>query len=280
MAEKQVTKIDQEVNTYLEKSGTLQGFQKAQMLSKSIGTIKNLLTKDFMEPIMEMQGNKLGFRTDKDGKGGYPMPIVRNCLIEAVLSGVQPVGNQFNIIASNCYITKEGFLYLLKNYPGLRYSITYELPRIGKEKKSAAVDAKIVWSLNGGKEQEKTLHLPIKMNAYMGTDAVLGKADRKSRAWLYNHLTGNNLGDGDAESVETATQDINYEEVNEDEEESIEKGLLEFIENCDNIEELKANEDFFQSEQEKKAYQSKLKELEVKEKKEGMKNDNEKIDMP
>src|SRR5699024_8865903 len=102
MADQKVAKIDQEVNTYLEKSGTLEGFQKAQVLSKSIGTIKQLLTKDFMEPVMEMQGNKLGFKTDKDTKGGYPMPIVRNCLIEAVLSGVQPVGNQFNIIAGQC----------------------------------------------------------------------------------------------------------------------------------------------------------------------------------
>src|SRR5215204_5340477 len=91
----------------------LNGFEKAYLIANAIAELKSLLTPEYMKPIMQMQGNKLGFKTDKDKDGGYPEAIVKNCLIEAVLMGVQPFGNQFNIIANNTYITKEGYGYLL-----------------------------------------------------------------------------------------------------------------------------------------------------------------------
>jgi hypothetical protein len=109
---------------------------------------------------------------------------------------VQPFGNQFNIIAGNCYITKEGFGYLLKNYGGLSYKIIPTLPRINGDKSSAAIVMKIEWTLNGVKQTED-LDIPVKMNAYMGTDAVIGKATRKARAWLFNTINDSEIADGD-----------------------------------------------------------------------------------
>src|SRR6185295_14617871 len=103
----------------------------------------------------------------------YPEEVVKNCLIEAVLTGVQPFGNQFNIIAGNCYITKEGFGYLLANYSGLSYEIIPALPRINADKSSAAIVMKIKWTLNSI-EKERELEIPVKMNSFMGTDAVIG----------------------------------------------------------------------------------------------------------
>ncbi|MFK5282891.1 hypothetical protein ACI3PL_25325, partial [Lacticaseibacillus paracasei] len=79
---------------------------------------------------MALQGNRLGFKTDKDKSGGYPESVVKNCLIEAVLLGIQPTGNQFNIIAGNMYPTKEGCGYLLNNFKGLSYNLVCSLPRI------------------------------------------------------------------------------------------------------------------------------------------------------
>jgi len=56
---------------------------------------------------------------------------------------------------------------------------------------------KISYSLNGGQKKEKDIDIPVKMNAMMGTDAVIGKATRKARAWLYNTITGSEIADGD-----------------------------------------------------------------------------------
>lgn len=175
------------------------GFEKAYLIAHAAGELKKLLNDEYMKPIMDLQGNKLGFKTDKDNNGGYPKDVVKNCLIEAVLTGVQPFGNQFNIIAGNCYITKEGFGYLLKNIKGLQYEIIPELPRINAQ--SAAVVMNIEWTI-GGVTKNKKLDIPIKVNQYMGADAVIGKATRKARCWLFNTITGNEIMDGDITDVE------------------------------------------------------------------------------
>lgn len=180
-------------------SEELLGFEKAYMIASAVQELKNLLTPEYMKPIMALQGNKLGFKTDRDKDGGYPEEVVKNCLIEAVLLGVQPFGNQFNIIAGNSYITKEGFGYLLSNIKGLSYKIIPHLPRVGE--KSAAVVMKIQWAY-GGQDNEQEIDFPIKVNSFMGTDGVIGKATRKARAWLFYTVTGSEISDGDVQDID------------------------------------------------------------------------------
>lgn len=187
------TKLNQSVMNVLGQDKII-GFEKAYLVSNAIGELKELLTPEYMKPIMNLQGNKLGFKTDKDKDGGYPETVVKNCLIEAVLFGLQPTGNQFNIIAGNMYATKEGVGHLLSKIQGLRYEITPELPRINAQ--SAAVVMNIEWSLSGVRNSKK-MDIPIKLNQYMGADAVLGKATRKARKWLYDTITGNEIPEGD-----------------------------------------------------------------------------------
>lgn len=186
---------------------TVEGFEKAYLMANAIGELKALLTPEYMKPIMDLQGNRLGFLTDKDknkdgSKGpGYPEEVVKNCLIEAVLFGLQPTGNQFNIIASNTYSTKEGVGYLLSKIPNLEYDIVPELPRMKEGESKAAVVMNISWTL-AGTFREKKLDIPVKVNAYMGTDAVIGKATRKARKWLYDTITGNELPEGEVQDAE------------------------------------------------------------------------------
>ena len=180
-------------------NGALIGFEKAYAVANAINELKSLLSPEYMKPIMELQGNKLGFKTDKDRDGGYSETVVKNCLIEAVLFGLQPCGNQFNIIAGNMYATKEGVGYLLSKIEGLSYDIIAELPRI--KDVSGAVVMKITWTLQGV-TQTKQLDLPIKINSGMGVDAVIGKATRKARKWLYDTITGSEVPEGDVIDVD------------------------------------------------------------------------------
>lgn len=213
--ENSLTTISQEVIQKLNdtvisviKADGMQGFEKAFLIAEAAGKLKAALTPEYMKPIMELQGNRLGFKTDMDSEGGYKEPVVRNCLIEAVLTGVQPFGNQFNIIAGNCYITKEGFGYLLSKFPGLTYEIIPALPRISmsNEKQSAAVVMKITWTLNG-ETKTREIDFAIRMNKFMGTDAVIGKATRKARAWLFWTISGIEVGDGDVTDVDAKVMD-------------------------------------------------------------------------
>lgn len=177
------------------------GFEKAFMVASAIEELKSLLTPEYMKPIMAMQGNKLGFKTDKDTSGGYGQDVVKNCLIEAVLMGLQPTGNQFNIIAGNTYATKDGVGELLKQMPGLNYKLNFELPRINPDKTSAAIKVKVSWNVDGSKGDE-TIEIPVKMNSMMGTDAVIGKATRKARKWLFDYLTGSELPEGEVTDID------------------------------------------------------------------------------
>lgn len=189
----------------------LKGFEKAFAVAGAMKNLKTLLTKEYMDPIMDLQGSSLGFKTDKDREGGYKENVVKDCLIEAVLRGVQPFGNHFNIIAGNCYLTKEGFGYLLDNTSGLKWKISPQLPRIQGEK--AAVNMDISWFTNGGAENKHSLEVAVRVNKGMGTDAVVGKATRKARAWLFNNLNDMEVGDGDIVEIEVEVIDIAKKEV-------------------------------------------------------------------
>ena len=169
-------------------------FRKMAMVAGAIQELRNLLTPKVMAPIMALQGTSLGFRTDKDSTGGYSVDIVRDCLIEATLQGVYPVGNEFNIIAARCYITKEGFGHKLRDIPGLYYMITPTVPVM--KNGGAVVTMLVEWTYNG-KSNSRELEIAVRVNAGMGTDAIIGKATRKARAWLFTAVTGMELGEGD-----------------------------------------------------------------------------------
>lgn len=192
-------KLDESVLSVIG-SKTMLGFEKANRVAQAVSDLKGLLTDEYMKPIMNLQGNKLGFRTDKDKNGGYPVEIVKNCLIEAVLMGLQPTGNQFNIIAGNMYPTKEGCGYLLNNFRGLSYKIVCGLPKVNQEKTSAAVDVTITWKLNG-EEKTEVVPIPIKIDQYASVDSIIGKATRKGRAWLLSFVSGVEVTDGEVEDV-------------------------------------------------------------------------------
>lgn len=229
-------KLDAQVLQVIGSEETLAGFEKAYQIATAAQQLKNLLTSEYMKPIMALQGNRLGFKTDKDDKGGYPEEVVKNCLIEAVLTGVQPWGNQFNIIAGNTYVTKEGFGHLLANFKGLKdYEIIPGLPRINTEKSGAAIVMKVKWTLQSEPAQERDLDISVKMNAYMGVDAVIGKATRKARAWLHGKISGVEIGEGDVNDIDHKVVGSKVNPIDKNEER-----LALLIKDATTVEELKS----------------------------------------
>lgn len=239
-------KIDSIVLNVLSQKQT-DGFVKAHLYAKGINELKNCLDSKYMAEIMPLMNTKLGFKTDRPNRSNpkpYTVDEVRNCLIEAVFLGLQPYGNEFNIISGNCYPTKEGMGALLKQLTIekkiLDYDITPQLPRVNGE--SAAIIMEINYITSAGEEKVKNLDIPIKVNKMMGTDAIIGKATRKARAWLYNTVTGVDIADGDVTdipyqditskgSVKQRQSDQKYEEEKQN--------LIIDIQSCENIDELK-----------------------------------------
>lgn len=193
-------KLNEAVGSVLNQTNLL-GFERAYATAQSIEVLKTLLTPEYMAPIMQLQGNRLGFKTDKDKSGGYPMDAVKNCLIEAVLMGLQPFGNEFNIIAGNTYATKEGVGRLLATWKGLKYSLICGVPKPASDGKSAVVDVNIKWTINQ-EAKEETIPISVKMDAYTSVDAMVGKATRKGRAWLLSAISGIEIVEADVTDIE------------------------------------------------------------------------------
>ena len=194
--------VSQELNNQVLAvlSNKVEGFQKAFVMASAIQVLKDRLTPEFMKPIMALQGSNLGFKTDKDKNQGYPEIEVKACLIDAVLLGLQPTGNEFNIIAGNMYPTRQGFGSLLKKISGLKYSIAYSNPIFTQDKSSATCTTTIKWELNG-EQQQQDVEFAIKSNAYASADAIIGKAERKARRWLFNTVEGTDVPDGDVSDI-------------------------------------------------------------------------------
>ena len=175
--------------------------------------LREMLTDDIMQPIMALQGNKLGFITDRDrrkGPGGYvkgdgyPLEIVRDVTIWAAGNGARMVGNEINIIAGNGYLTREYFGRKLDDLLGPEnWSILPEVPRIVRNpdgKTGALVTGKLHWRDSAG-EHTETLQLAIKGDEYASTDAYIGKYERKARKFILERCTRRRYSDGEAGDI-------------------------------------------------------------------------------
>lgn len=185
----------QEVAAYgTEQYALADTIRRTYGIATAVRALTSLLTPQAMEPIMALQNSPLGFLTD-NRSGGYSVDTVRTAYIQALIEGLDPVGNEWNILASRMYVTKNGMKHKLRNIPGLRYSVRPGIPRNAGEK-GALVPVHLEWSV-GGEARQTDLEFAVKLNAGMGADALVGKATRKALAWLYEEVTGNSVSEGE-----------------------------------------------------------------------------------
>ncbi len=186
-------------------------FMQAVRMAYGIKTIREALPDGFVrDNFMPLQNSPLGFLTD--AKEGYDINTVRDVICEALLRGVMPVNNEFNIIAGRLYIAKNGFERLVREFDGVQ-DLTYELavPHLAGDK-GALVACVAKWYHDGVEDElvcaDKTKdggidsRIPVKVNGGMGADGILGKATRKMFARIYAKLIGTSVDLADADGDE------------------------------------------------------------------------------
>lgn len=201
---KRVEPIEQLVERYgVQAIQALPAFQRALTLARGIQLLRAAMTPEIIAEIMPLQGTRLGFRTDRDDKGGYVPDVVREVAIQALLHGLHFSGNEFNIIAGNLYATKEGYERKVRELPGL--TDLKLVPGVPAVKDGGCVVPYLAsWRL-WGEPGNVELKIPIRVVGSQGIDAILGKAKRKILAWIYSYVTGSEhsaLGDADEEGGE------------------------------------------------------------------------------
>jgi len=188
---------------------------QAIVLGRGMKELREAMTEKLVRYVfMPLQGIKLGFRTDKDKDGGYPWEIVRDAAVEALMRGLRPIGNEFNIIGGNCYTTKEGFERKLTEFPGLTdLEITPGVPVI--KDSSALVPFEAKWKIDGKPDELRAVlfppdketgevvdtRIPVRVNSGQIVDAVVGKGKRKMLARIWERITGVKEDSGDVADV-------------------------------------------------------------------------------
>lgn len=184
----------------------LGGFAKSVKLARGMALLQKAI-QPHMGELMAMRGSKLGFRTDRDSTDKpYPESVIRDALVEGMLRGARPVGNEINVIGGNCYLTREFFERRLRELDGLTDLEIEEGVPANAGERGALVEMHATWRLHGrpmrldcAKSEDRDTRIPVRMNAGMGADAVLGKARRKLLARIYARCTGSEWAQAEAE---------------------------------------------------------------------------------
>jgi hypothetical protein len=145
--------------------------------------------------------------------------VVREVFIESKLRGFHTVGNEFNIIAGRFYGAQNGFKRLVREKTAGSYEPSIDPPVFSPDGKQARVKCRARWKL-GSKEQSIGIEANdpcefiIRVNAFMGADGIVGKADRRLAKRVFERITGqtvpdaevSDLAEGAVETTATVTQ--------------------------------------------------------------------------
>lgn len=212
------TAAEVEIAAFEEKAEELNGLsltldvppaRRMFVLAKAMNDLDEALTPEVMRPIMSLMGSRVGYLTDrdkpKDGKPQKPYDEVevKEVVKEAILCGAYMTNNEVNIIAGAMYTTKNHFIRKVREIPGLTDLVVgVGTPHVLNGETKVKCTAK--WNLHGkeqsiGLDEKMPCIFTIKVNSYMGPDAVVGKATRKLYKKIYETATGSEISipDGD-----------------------------------------------------------------------------------
>lgn len=178
--------------------------------AKAIRLIKEALTDEIMTDFMSLMNSAHGFKTDRPNNKDstfYSKDEVRSCLVEAFLKGAKCVGNEFNIIVGQCYLTKEFYDRKIKQLPTVREFKGMVGAAAMSSKKTAVLPATATW-VDTKTGEVQTLELTdqratgghdfrVMVNAWEGSspDELHGKGESKLWRRAYKQMTGEDISD-------------------------------------------------------------------------------------
>ena len=216
--EQKLAMIDQVVEqSNLAVLEQMPSFTRGLALGRAMKQLRELVDDSVMADVMQLAGSPLGFRTDKDEKNGYPKEVIKDAVIHCLLRGGSVVGNEFNIIAGKCYLTKE---YYERKCRELVHDLRVIEHVPSMSSGGALVGMEATWVFEGRRDSircvktdEGDSRIAVRVNAGMGVDAILGKAYRKLYARIYRRVTGSSWLEADAaEEPEEQPATITHEE--------------------------------------------------------------------
>jgi hypothetical protein len=183
--------------------------RKAKLLARARRLLDDHIDEEFLDDMMGLMNTQDGFKTDRNpdqydrnGKRHTPYDrgTVKKCLIVALLAGAEPTGNEFNIIAGNCYFTKEFTTRAIRSFPGLT-NFVYQIGDIAKfGEKAAKIEGYASYKVHGVSyevvcRKTEVMDLRLVVNCYSNSspDELRGRAEAKLFRQVLSRLYGLNL---------------------------------------------------------------------------------------
>jgi hypothetical protein len=186
--------------------------------------LEQAITPEILRDFRMLENNEGGFKTDRDpnrptkrdGKWEQVQPyndqVIKRVLISALSKGAKVVGNEFNVIAGNLYLTKQYYMPRVKQFPGLtQLKIVWGVPAQSPSQRGWLYPVKASWVLNGIPDsldctQQPGFDARIVVRAYetSSIDEVRGKAESKLYRLIFERVSGVNIEA--AESFEDAPE--------------------------------------------------------------------------
>lgn len=213
----QLAAVQTEVNT-LSKNNSLVSCLSA---ASAMYLLDQVLTDEVVNTyFMPLMNTRAGFLTDRNPakpKRGqqpatpYSIAEVRACLKDAILKGLLPVGNQFNIISGSVYITREGYTALLSRM-GVKHRI---IPSQLADRDGYAVYSCRIEAMTAqGDRISYTNEVLFKRGQYDSDALLQGKAYARSVKSLWTYVSGLDSGDAvEEDAVERVIEDAPAEDV-------------------------------------------------------------------
>jgi len=177
-----------------------EGMSRAVAMACGLVELQEAMSDDVVSVLMSLQGNPMGFRSDKI----YPPEVVKACAISALLSGAYLVDDEWQIIAGQCYLGQKYFMRKIREYPGVTdVEITIDLPEALTP--TLLVCGGYARCRKGGKRVEvfarksdKFGDSRIAVTAHKGDiDQSQGKAKKRLAQRLYERIAGVTITDED-----------------------------------------------------------------------------------
>jgi hypothetical protein len=193
-------------------TGRVNEFEKSMHLAFAMEQLFDLV-EAVKSPVMMLMNTHLGFMTDADPsrnrkcERAYKWEEIKPVICEALVRGYRVTGNEFNIISRGFYAAKNGLRRKIADVEGLtNFRDEIAVPKTISS--GAIVSVKAIWNRYGVPD-EYSAEIPVKVNDFMGIEAIIGKAQRKLFKRVLDILTGSRwdtLGDEDGPTYEAESE--------------------------------------------------------------------------
>jgi hypothetical protein len=193
-------------------TGHVNEFEKSMHLAFAMEQLFDLV-EAVKSPVMMLMNTHLGFMTDADPsrnrkcERAYKWEEIKPVICEALVRGYRVTGNEFNIISRGFYAAKNGLRRKIADVEGLtNFRDEIAVPKTISS--GAIVSVKAIWNRYGVPD-EYSAEIPVKVNDFMGIEAIIGKAQRKLFKRVLDILTGSRwdtLGDEDGPTYEAESE--------------------------------------------------------------------------